>query len=558
MRIESIILSDIFEINPKKITVLVGPNNVGKSQFLKDIHNRLIKSNNWNPKIIQNIEFIKPTTFEKLTAGLYQNPHTGNSLLLNFDGLDSTLLTGTTGTLNHQTIEQYDGTPLANFFEQLGKFHVAHLDAQSKLQIATQRNVIKIGTPPPNLSQILLMDKTGAKKELEDTFRNIFNREIKLAAEPADISFRITEKFEGEEPSELNEKYDYFKNYETLNDQGDGYKSFVGVALSILLCRQRIILLDEPEAFLHPIQARGLGRWISEYLNELDAQIIIATHNANFLAGILSGNNQVDVFRLNRKGNNTSFSQITSTSITNLTQSPILSSQSVHEAIFSEGVVVCESDTDRIFYQKVFQKEHFVNNILFIHSHGKHLIKDIVDLLKKVTVSVSTIIDIDILNSKDDFKKLLSAFMDDIPPNYLEDQEKIMNFINGSSEKEILEKCKNEVKELIEQLDQEEHTLAGFRGALSRIESGGTSWKIIKEGGIDAMDLSIKECAKELLDSLKNHGIFIVPTGELESWIKSNRKKNKWIVPALTEIDNGKCPSNLKSFSKEVIDYLEP
>ena len=164
MRIEHIILSDGFKIHPKKITVLVGPNNVGKSQFLKDIHNRLIKFNNWIPKIIQNIEFIKPATFEELTDGLYQNPHTGNSMLLNFDGLDSTLLTGTTGTLNRQIIEQYSTAPITNFFDQLGKFHVAHLDAQSKLQIATQRNVTKIGTPPPNLSQILLMDKTGQKK----------------------------------------------------------------------------------------------------------------------------------------------------------------------------------------------------------------------------------------------------------------------------------------------------------------------------------------------------------------------------------------------------------
>jgi len=557
VRIQSITISDGLIINPKKLTVLVGPNNVGKSQFLKDIHNYMINQNNWNPKIIKNIELIKPTTFNELISGLKRSIHPGNSILIKLDGLDSTLLNGGTGNLNNNDEKTYDSIPIEKVLTEIGKFHVAHLDAKTKLDIATQRGVTKSDTAPPNLLQVLMMDKTGAKKELEDIFKKIFNYEIKLAVEPADISFRIVEKFESEEPNDLAEKMNYFLDYETLNDQGDGFQSFVGVALSLLLCRQRIILLDEPEAFLHPAQARSLGRWISEYLKDLDAQIIISTHNANFLAGILSGNEPVDVFRLNRKGKTTSFSKITSDAISDLTKSPILSSQAVHEAIFSEGVVVCEADTDRIFYQKVFQKEHSIDNILFIHSHGKHLIKDIVDLLKKVTVSVSAIIDIDILNSKDDFKNLLSAFSENISANYLEEQKKIMIFIDKSSEKEILEKCHDEVEELLKQLKNEEHTLSGLRSALNRIESGVKKWKLIKEEGIESMDNSIKEDTKKLLKDLKGHGIFIIPVGELESWIKLGLKKNKWIVPALTEIDEGKCPTNLKDFSKEVIESLK-
>ncbi|MCH7648772.1 MAG: AAA family ATPase [Thaumarchaeota archaeon] len=558
MRIQSITITNGLVINPKKLTVLVGPNNVGKSQFLKDIYNYMIKQNNWNPKIIKKIELVKPTTFNELISNLKRSIHPGNSNLIKIDGLESKLLSGETGTVNNNDEENYDNTPIETFLQEIGKFHVANLDAASKLQIATQRGVTRSDTPPPNLLQVLMMDKTGAEKELENIFKKIFNQhEIKFAVEPADLSFRTAEKFEGEVPTDLAERIIYFSNYETLNDQGDGFISFVGVALSILLCRQRIILLDEPEAFLHPTQSRSLGRWISEYLKDRDAQIIIATHNANFLAGILSGTEPVDVFRLNRTGKNTSFSEITSDAISDLTKSPILSSQAVHEAIFSEGVVVCEADTDRIFYQKIFLREHSVDNILFIHSHGKQHIKDIVDLLKKVIVPVSTIVDIDILNLKDDFKNLLSAFIENIPANYLEEQEKIMKFIDNSSEKEILEKCYGEIEELLKQLKNKEHTLSGLRSALNRIESGVKKWKLIKEGGIEAMDNSIKNNAKKLLKDLKGHGIFIIPVGELESWIKSGLKKNKWIVPALTEIDEGKCPTNLKDFSKEVIESLK-
>jgi len=94
--IQSITTTNGLVINPEKLTVLVGPNNVGKSQFLKDIHNYMINPNNWNPKVIQNIEPIKPTTFNELISGLTRSIHSGNPTLMNLVGLDSTLLKGET------------------------------------------------------------------------------------------------------------------------------------------------------------------------------------------------------------------------------------------------------------------------------------------------------------------------------------------------------------------------------------------------------------------------------------------------------------------------------
>lgn len=44
------------------------------------------------------------------------------------------------------------------------------------------------------------------------------------------------------------------KPYTMLQEQGDGFRSFVGIVLSILLSKDKIILIDEPEAFLHPTQ----------------------------------------------------------------------------------------------------------------------------------------------------------------------------------------------------------------------------------------------------------------------------------------------------------------
>lgn len=74
----------------------------------------------------------------------------------------------------------------------------------------------------------------------------------------------------------------------SVEEQGDGYKAFLGVMLSVLVGRARILLIDEPETFLHPPQARRLGREISSR-TEHGTQVICATHSADVLEGALQG-----------------------------------------------------------------------------------------------------------------------------------------------------------------------------------------------------------------------------------------------------------------------------
>lgn len=53
-----------------------------------------------------------------------------------------------------------------------------------------------------------------------------------------------------------------------ITEFGDGVKCFVGLCLSILACPFRIVLIDEPEAFLHPPTAYSLGRNLSQWAKE--------------------------------------------------------------------------------------------------------------------------------------------------------------------------------------------------------------------------------------------------------------------------------------------------
>ena len=62
-------------IDLNKFTVLVGPNNAGKSRTLRDIHEHFIKGQNAKPVIIESIGTTKPPTFDEIINDLTITDH---------------------------------------------------------------------------------------------------------------------------------------------------------------------------------------------------------------------------------------------------------------------------------------------------------------------------------------------------------------------------------------------------------------------------------------------------------------------------------------------------
>ena len=105
---------------------------------------------------------------------------------------------------------------------------------------------------------------------------------------------------------------------------------------------------------------------------------------------------------MNRVGNTTEMVLLSSDNLKKLSNSPLLSGQPIFESLFHEGVVVCEGDADRCLYQTVAVKNLNNDSAFFVHSHGKQNIKDVVRLMHNSGVPVVAIVDIDILNSKEE------------------------------------------------------------------------------------------------------------------------------------------------------------
>ncbi len=561
MKIKTIKLQNGLDLDINDITVLVGPNNVGKSQTLRDIKSYLERGSEARAIIINDIELEWDNDFDSFLKRMNISDSKNTLGHKVISGLCSNLLNNDTYDFDYNYYSQLynqEQRRKKNIYGYLTKFFVSDLSSSNRLLLASSVSSVNPETNnPTNLLQSLFLDNQ-IDPIIKNAFKDAFKMDIALDYSAMTmLSLRVAEKMP-DIPDDPRKAYPITKDLAKIEDQGDGFRSLVGIILGLLFSKGRIVLLDEPEAFLHPAQARFLGKWIGDNKDLIEGQIFISTHNANFLSGILASGNNVNIYRLNRSANNTTFTVLKSDSTKALFEHPLLSSQRVVESVFYRGVVVCEADADRAVYQSVATINHNSNeDVLFIHSQNKQTLHTVATLLKDASIPVAVIADIDALNSEEQLVKLITSIAGDISEEIINLRNKIAATVIGKSDTEALEDLTNEIKTLLVQLEKKDHSLDGAKGALNRIRKGITSWSEIKSKGITGFDENIKDEVKYLLDKLKSIGVFIVPVGELEGWMEvGTTQKNKWIVPALVKIHKKEASHELVSFVKEILDYF--
>lgn len=559
MQIKSLILRNRQSVPIDKFTVLVGPNNVGKSQTLRDIYDQFNKGKLAKTILIDSIEFDKQKPFESYFEELDIKDSIDSIGYKTVKGVLANLIEGQMFDILPANLRNnYDQQGPSAFFSNIAKFKISYLDAGTRLHVAQKTRSFN---PHTEFAQNLLhsvFQNIESEKALQVAFSETFQNQIKLDySSLTEFSFKVAKEF-GEIPEDPRKAFEIMSTFSSLDDQGDGYKSFVGVVLSLLLSKDRIVLLDEPEAFLHPAQARQLGYWIAEHSKSVPGQIIIATHNSSFLSGILSSDQNVNLFRLNRSNNVTSFNLMGSKETISLVKSPLLSSQRVLDAIFHRGVIVCEADADRAVYQTVATKQLGAQDILFIHAHNKQSISTVTKLLRNVSIPVCAIADIDVVND-DCFLEIIKSISTETKYQDIEALQKdIVYAIENSDENKALTSLKAKIDDFSTQLESKEHTLAGARGALNRLRKEASNWTTLKSEGISGVSEDIQEKLRKIIKLAKQNHLFIVPVGELEKWMElENSQKNKWIILALDELFKDNCPQNLKEFIQEIVDDLK-
>lgn len=553
MILDSFIIKNSTEtVRLSKLTVFVGPNNCGKSQTLKDIAS--LMNDKIQSRIVSDLNF--PTTnFSSVSPLIVATDHP--------TALDHKIIVGigdNFAEIEHVATNQdfeSSKSDSAKMFKYYNKFRVVLLNALNRASVINQTGTAGLENDrASNLLQLAYLDDSKEILEKFQTiFRDVFSVSVYLDHTAlSQIALRISEEEITSLTGDTQKDRVSLKALEKIDDQGEGYKSFAATILGLVSAKNRLVLLDEPEVFLHNAQQKQLGRWVGDFVKDNDTQLIIATHSSNFLEGLLASGVEVDIQRLNRIKNCTNFSGIDADTVKKFTADPILSSQRVLDALFQKAVVVCEADTDRMIYKMVADKIKPSHEILFIHSHNKQTTPMIVETLKKCTVPVYSILDIDIFHEDKEYNNILAAHDTIIEEKYTKTQIEVKDFVNGKkNEGDLRLELKDKLNSLILAINDGIDVLT-LKAEVGRLNKLFSNWHQFKKVGIDFIsDVDLKRKLVELLEYLKENNLYIVGVGELEGWIPGDHAKGKrWINHAVAEI-NKQVPEPLNSFINEIV-----
>lgn len=504
------------EIAANDIVVFVGPNNVGKSQSLKDIY-ALSKAK--TPSVV--ISDVKISKYTQAISTILSQVSVGEK----YDGYTKYDYLGEKLFVYPHTDSAYLQAGLHEGYRDL---FVANLDTSARLNICQPPSNIRRDQSKKHPIHYAAFDGKY-RRWLSESFKKAFNIEItpntQFGSEiPLCIGKPVHLNDTYEDEQSRQEAYaEILETYKQVQNQGDGIKSFTGILLYLMLDYYCTYLIDEPESFLHPPQARIMGQIIGNTLSD-QQQAFISTHSEDIIKGLLEVcPERIKIVRVTREDDTNHFSILNNSEFNHVWNDPLLKYSNIMASLFHKTVVLCESDSDCKLYSiiesHIKQKEGKYSETLFIHCGGKHRMSKIVSALRSLDINVKLIADIDVLNDQEVFKGIVESFginfgsiqsdYNNIVSNLHSPKEKIKRNLAKIAINQILENSANaylsskEIKNIREEI------------------STTSKWDNLKSAGTTALPAGNATASYETIDQLlKNDGIYIVPVGELECFVK--------------------------------------
>jgi AAA domain, putative AbiEii toxin, Type IV TA system len=316
------------------------------------------------------------------------------------------------------------------------------------------------------------------------------------------------------------------KGLPKLNEQGDGMRAFVGCLMWASVINFNLVLIDEPEAFLHPPQARLLGRTLINR-KQSNSQLVVSTHSGDLLRGILDSNySALRIVRLVREGTQNRATELKPDDITAILGESLLKHTNVLEALFHQRTVICESDSDCLFYSSILNATNDKSedtpapDVLFLQSGGKHRIPAVLRPLRTLGVPVRVVVDFDVLRELLPLRsifELLGGHWQDIESDWKVVNSAISN-LKSQIDKTELTKAIADALSKVQGTNVPEATLKQIREAVR----SASAWSFAKKSGAAFVPAGAASVSYRSLDvKLRKHGLFIVPCGELESFCKT-------------------------------------
>ena len=512
--------TDPLVVPAQGVTVFVGPNNAGKSLVLRELEIALSTHGRAATKLLTDFALLWPEETllsedverikKKSPAGMQvDNIYVGRFAPGgHFEAAQLSLPT---------LIDQFKRREKTWICSQFLKFFMIRLDGRTRFDLTNDRPTGDLIARPQNILAHLFQDDE-LRKEIREIVYDAFG--VHFVIDPLNggqLRIRLSPTKPLHDEQSLNKAAREFHSRAIhIKEASDGVQAFVGLLTAVRSGDYRAILIDEPEAFLHPPLARKLGHELASIVEKKGGSLMASTHSPDFLIGCLQASQNVRVVRLEYSGGKSKGQIVNSDALGRFFKTPLMRSANVISALFHDGVIVTESDNDRAFYSEIYYRlaehEERYPALLFVNAQNKQTIRDIMGPLRAFGVPAAAVADIDILKDGGaNWTGWLRA-------------AQIPDALHGG--------------------------LGQMRGdLLKRFEHTGIDMKA--DGGVDALSGGDKSAANELFDTLDQYGVFVARRGELEHWLQELRvpgKKTDWTIAMLEAL--GSDPNHT--------DYVRP
>lgn len=493
------------------ITIFVGPNNSGKSLVLRELEAVITSGVDLNAlKLLSDVEikWIEKTELHQL-IDILRNLH-AKAIDVPADHVQIGRMNPHGGyeaaNIHVATADQIvDGKTNWRWLTQnILRFSLLRLDGRTRFSLTDDKPSGDLLSIPANMLVKLLTHKNSrelVQKHIKDAFVKHFQID---PTGMLTLRIRLHDKPSEQPQSELSldaQALNYQRAGLHIKEASDGVQAYTGILCAVCSGDYKLILIDEPEAFLHPPLAKKLGYQLATISKERGGAFFASTHSADFLVGCIQSGQPVQIVRLQYQSGNASAHVVDSKTLLSLFRDPLLRSSNVISALFYDGVIVCEADGDRVFYSEVLHRISGQGgtplSILVLNARGKQSIRNLIGPLRKFGIPAAAICDIDIIKDGGaTWKGWMSAA--GVP-------------------------------------DQLHDGLANIRNTIEK-EFSTNSIDMKSSGGVNALTGSARSACEQLLSTVEEYGIFVVPGGELESWLGTlaiKGKKDYWVDNAL-------------------------
>jgi energy-coupling factor transporter ATP-binding protein EcfA2 len=495
------------EFSPTAITIIIGPNNSGKSKLIEEIAAQCTKGQMVPSDVV--LERLTFSAFDQDTADVLLK-------ILEADApSDKGVIQGHISVRHRGTFTQMPRDAIKralidpNNLQNRSSFARAYasqktiiLNGKNRITLADEQDGGDLQQPAASTLQHLFKDD-----DLRKRYRGIVHKSFDsyVTIDPTKLG-KLRLRLSPEEPAspELERGLStaslaFHANAQLIQHASDGAKAFTGVLAEVMAGDPDVLLMDEPEAFLHPALAFNMGREIARSLAATEKRMFVSTHSAQFMMGCIQSGVPLNIVRLTYRGGVPTARLLPSNDIKRLMRNPLLRSAGVLSALFYENVVVTEGDADRAFYQEINERLQAegrgIPNCVFLNAQNKQTVPFILEPLRALGIPAAAIYDLDFVK---DGGGVAMRFLQTagIPP---------LQYAGITALKNAVLKALNEAD---------------------------TAWKT--KGGIDLLRGPNRAAADNYFDQLGAYGLFVVRGGELEAWLRHmsiGGHGPTWLIP---------------------------